>query len=130
MKLIFESEDCLLGILFGLILIALSEKWFTIPYAKTILMVVIPIFAIIIILDIFHEFTNLGRHFMFIGGALLHNLIDLALCVAFYAMFFNFSLPGIDMIVPYLSQQTIIFWLGIVETVTHLIWLAMAPFNM
>lgn len=129
MKFIFESEDCLVGILFGIVVVGLSGKWFALPYAKTILMVLIPIYSIFIVLDVFHEFTDLSRHFMFIGAAILHNIFDFAVCIAFYAYFFNFSVPLISMIVPYLSNLTVLHWLGLFEIISHIIWLGIAPFN-
>jgi len=129
MKMIFESEDCILGILVGLAIIGMSGKLFNLPYAKTILMVLIPIYLIVIVLDVVHEFSELSRHFMFVGSALLHNTFDIILCVAFYALFFSFNIPLISSLTGYLSEVTILYYLGIFEVASHVVWLALSPFN-
>ena len=129
MKLIFESEDCVVGLVFGLLLLALSGKWFSLPFARTALIIVIPIFVIVIVIDIFHELTDLSRHFMFIGASIVHNAFDFVLCAALYASFFNWSLPLIGGYVPYLENPSVLLWLGLFEVVSHVIWLVLAPFN-
>ena len=91
MKLIFSSEDCIVGLIFGALIVAMSEKWFKIPHTKTILIIVIPILVLVMVLDIFSELTDLGRHFLFISTSIIHNIFDLALCVAFYSLFFKFQ---------------------------------------
>jgi len=129
MKLIFSSEDCIIGLIFGVLLVSMSEKWFKIPYTKTLLMILIPILAIVIFLDIASEITDLGRHFLFISISILHSIFDLVLGVAFYSVFFKFSLPYISMITPYLSNLNFLYYLGLFEIISHIVWLALTPFN-
>jgi hypothetical protein len=129
MKLIFEAEDCLVGALVGVLLVAMSGKWFSLPFAKNILIVVIPIYLIFIVLDLMHEFSDLGRHFLFIGLSILHNIFDIAICIALYSVFFGFSVPFISGYTHYLGDMTILYWLGLFEAVSHIFWLVLAPFN-
>lgn len=129
MKLIYASEDCFVGLIFGVLILAMSERWFKIPYAKTILMIVIPIYLIFIVLDILHEVMDLGRHPLFIGFSIVHNLFDIVVCIGFYALFFGFSLQFIGSYVPMLADNTILFWLGMFETISHVVWLVLSPFN-
>lgn len=129
MKLIFETEDCIVGIIFGLLLISLSGRYFAFSFAKNILYVIIPIYLIIIVLDIMHEMSNLTRHFIFVGSALLHNIFDIILGVALYAHFLSFSVPLIGEYIPLLADANVLFWLGAFEVVSHIIWLVLTPFN-
>ncbi|MBW2977769.1 hypothetical protein KY331_02905 [Candidatus Woesearchaeota archaeon] len=128
-KLLFDAEDCIVGIIFSLLIIALSGKWFKIPYVWNLLLIVIPILAVFIIFDLISEFADLGRHFLFIGLSILHNIFDLILGVGFYALYFKLQIPLISFIVPYLSNNTFLFWLGAVEVVIHIVWIVLTPFN-
>ncbi len=129
MKLIFDSEDCVVGIAFGALLLALSEKWFKLPFAKEALLGVSAVFAIVIVLDILHEFANFGRHFVFVASSLLHNLFDLLLIALLFGSALGVALPVVGPLAPALADKEILFWLGLFEIVSHIIWLAIAPFN-
>jgi hypothetical protein len=129
MKLIFDAEDCVIGIFFGALLIAMSERWFKLAYVKPALLVVSVLLLIVIVIDIIHEFSNLGRHFIFVGLSILHNLFDIVLILGLFAVSLNFSLPLLGHFTPYLADKAILFWLGVFEVVSHVVWLAMMPFN-
>lgn len=129
MKLIFASEDCIVGIIFGALILALSEKWFKIASAKTFLIIVIPIFMIFIVLDIFWEFSELGRHFAFIGASMLQNIFDFVLCIGFYSLFFSFPVPIIGSYTSYLANSAVLYYLGLFEIISHIVWLVLTPFN-
>ena len=129
MKMIFASEDCFVGILFGALILALSEKWFNLPSAKTFLIIVIPIFIIFVVLDVVWEFSDLSRHFMFIGVSILQNIFDFVLCIGFYSLFFNFSVPIISGYTSYLTNPVVLYYLGLFEIISHIVWLVLTPFN-
>jgi len=127
--MIFASEDCFVGILFGALILALSEKWFNLPSAKTFLIIVIPIFIIFVVLDVVWEFSDLSRHFMFIGVSILQNIFDFVLCIGFYSLFFNFSVPIISGYTSYLTNPVVLYYLGLFEIISHIVWLVLTPFN-
>ena len=127
--MIFVSEDCFVGILFGALILALSEKWFNLPSAKTFLIIVIPIFIIFVVLDVVWEFSDLSRHFMFIGVSILQNIFDFVLCIGFYSLFFNFSVPIISGYTSYLTNPVVLYYLGLFEIISHIVWLVLTPFN-
>ena len=135
MKLLLETEDSILGILLGLLLIGLSGKYFNLPKLYTIYGIFIAAYLVLTVIDIVHTFTDLGRHFVVIFFAVLSSLIDLILGYLIMAKFLGLkaiTLPFImpfltKYIVPLLSTESGLFSIGLFFLITNVCWLIIWP---
>jgi len=128
MKFAFESEDCIYGIIIGMLVIGFSGKYFNVPNIPYLWGALFAVAVILTILDIFHTFTDLGRHPIALILVLLNNLIDGALQIAYMGKFFKFSIPKLSAFInPYLANNTYVFYIGVFFVVTSFIWLIVWP---
>lgn len=129
MKLTFSAEDAIIGIICGLLLIGFTGRWFSLKLHNFVYVAAFAIFIIFIILDILHELSDLARHFGLIGFSILHNLVDLAISLTFISHFSGWNIPYItSILVPYLKDESMIFYVGIFLVFGNAIWLVIFPF--
>ena len=129
MKGIFEAEDAIVGIACGLLLLGYAGKFFTLKLPNFVYVMAFAIFIIFILLDLINEFSDLARHFFFVGGAILHNIVDLVISLTFISFFSGWNIPYITQyLVPYLQNPSIIPGLGMFLVIANLIWLFIFPF--
>ena len=131
MKLTFATEDCIIGIIVGFLLIFYTGKLYPLKLNQYIYAVAFGIFIIFIFLDIIHEFSDLSRHPGFILFSIVHSLADLVLSVALISFFTGINIPYMtSMIVPYFQNEAMILYAGIFLVAGNLLWLVMYPFIM
>ncbi|MBI5061876.1 MAG: hypothetical protein HZB67_06225 [Candidatus Aenigmarchaeota archaeon] len=124
MKILFEYEDCIYGIIIGVILIGLSGTFFTLPDYPMIWGALFGIAAILTILDVRHTFSDLSGHSVLIILALLNNIIDLILEIALTAKMFNLDIPYLsEQLNPYLNDPTMLAGIGTFFIVTSCLWI-------
>ena len=129
MKAIFEAEDAIVGIVCGLLLLGLAGKFFSLKLNDWAYVIAFVALIIFIFLDIINEFRDLTTHFGLIMLSILHNLIDLAISLAFISHFTGWNIPYITQyLVPYLQNQQIIAGIGIFLVASNAIWLLTIPF--
>ena len=129
MKVIFEAEDAIIGIICGLMLLGLTGKFFTLKLNDILYVIAFIIFIIFILLDIINELKDLTTHFGLIVLSLLHNIIDLAISLAFISYFTKWNIPyATTYLVPYLQNEPVISGIGIFLVVANVIWLFIFPF--
>jgi len=130
MKFIFEGEDCIVGIIIGLLLVGLSGKYFTIPELSPILLGLIFIGSVIFsVLDIFHTFHDFAGHIFLIVLLFINNLIDIFIELGYIGYAFNFNVPYVSQIIgPYLLEPTYMFLFGAFFVVSSVFWLMVFPF--
>lgn len=129
MKGIFEAEDAVVGIACGLLLLGYTGKFFTLKLPNFVYVLAFIVFIVFILLDIANEFSDLARHFVFVGGALLHNLGDLAISLTFISHFSGWNIPYITQyLVPYLENPAIISGVGMFLVIANVVWLFIFPF--
>ncbi|MBI2135573.1 hypothetical protein HYU06_00705 [Candidatus Woesearchaeota archaeon] len=133
-KLFFDSEDALWGMIVGALVLGLAGSLpgnIKIPFNKEILIGALVLYVPIILMDIGHEIHDLSRHPFFILLSILHSLVDLAIVVGFFALFFNFNLPYIsEFVVPLLKNASTLIYVGYFFLVGNFIWLVLYPFVM
>ncbi|MBI2650543.1 hypothetical protein HYX04_04480 [Candidatus Woesearchaeota archaeon] len=129
MKLAFEAEDAIIGIACGLLLLGLTGRFFSLKLNDWAYVIAFIALIISIFLDVINEFSDLSTHFGLIMLALLHNLVDLAISLAFISHFTKWNIPYITQyLVPYLHNESIVAGIGIFLVVSNAIWLLTMPF--
>jgi hypothetical protein len=129
MKLLFEFEDAVVGIICGLLLIGFTGRFFSLKFGNIVYITPFVVFSIAIILDILFEFTNLKVHFGFTIISIIHSIIDFIISITFITYFSGWNIPLItSTFVPYLQNEVFIFWIGIFLVVSNAIWLTIYPF--
>ena len=124
MKLLHESEDCIFGIILGILIIGFSGKFFTLPKLNIVWGILFAIAVVLSVLDVINTLTDLGYHHLVLIGAFLNNLIDLIIEVLFMAKYFGFSIPFFSKLVnPLLSNPTYLFCIGVFVIATSVFWL-------
>ena len=129
MKAIFEAEDAIVGIVCGLLLLGLVGKFFSLKLNDWVYVIAFIALIIFIFLDIINELSDLTTHFGVIMLSILHNLIDLAISLAFISHFTGWNIPHVTQyLVPYLQSESMVAGIGIFLVVSNAIWLVTIPF--
>lgn len=125
MKLLVEIEDQLAGIAAGVMVIAFTERYFKIPYSKTLLIISLVLFFIFLVLDIFYNFKDIGgQHIAWMIIAQLNSLVDIALVASLFSWLTKISLPFVtEKVVPYLENPSIVLGIGFFFVIGSVIWL-------
>ena len=128
MKLAFDSEDAIIGIIVGLLVLGLSDKYYTLELNKWIYILAAVVFSIFIILDIVNEFHLFESHPLMIFILVVHNLIDLVLMAAVFSKFSGYNMPYItEIIVPFLGDPVYLFYIGAFLIGANILWLITMP---
>ena len=93
MKLFFEFEDAIIGVICGLLLIGLTGRFFSLKFNNFVYMVIFIIFVVAIVLDLIFEFSNLKVQFAFTIVSIIHSIVDLVIALAFISYFSGFNMP-------------------------------------
>ena len=129
MKLSFDAEDAIIGILVGLLVLGLSGKYYQMELNKWVYIIAAAAFAIFIVLDILNEIVKFESHPLTIGILIIHNLIDLVLMAALFSKFSEYNIPFVtETIVPYFSDPVALFYVGAFLAVGNALWLVSLPF--
>lgn len=129
MKLAIEAEDSIIGIICGLLLLGFTGTFFTLKLSNIVYAIAFILFAIFILLDFINELRWIAEYFKVVILSMIHNIVDLAISLAFISHFTGYNIPLItSSLVPYLQNEQIIIWAGIFLAVTNAIWLVTLPF--
>ena len=129
MKLTFSAEDAVIGIICALLLLGFMGKWFSLKLPGYAYVAAFGIFIIFIVIDIFHELSDLGRHFGFIAFSILHNLADLIISLTVISHFSLWNIPYITAnLVPYLKDEMILFYVSLFLIIGNAVWIVIFPF--
>lgn len=129
MKFIFAAEDTIIGIICGLLLIGLTGRFFSLKLSNMIYVLVFIAYVFFLLLDIVNELKDLTTHFGFIVFSLVHSIVDLGIAATFVSYFSGWNIPYItSTFVPYLKNETFIFYAGMFLVISNVIWLVLYPF--
>lgn len=124
MKLIFEAEDCIVGIGIGLLMIGLSGKYFTLPKLNYLWAIAFFVSFLLTIFDVVHTFSDLAFHPMLLVLLLANNIIDGIIEIALTAKYFGFTLGKVSTLLnPYFDKPEVMFIIGIFFIVSSVFWL-------
>ncbi|MBI2647065.1 hypothetical protein HYW99_01190 [Candidatus Woesearchaeota archaeon] len=125
MKLLVEVEDQIAGIAAGIMVIAFTERFFTIPYGRTLLLISLVIFFIFLILDVIYNFKDIGgQHIGWMVLGQVHSLVDIGLVAGLFSWLTKRNLPFVtERIVPYFDDPTIILAVGFFFAIGSIFWL-------
>src|SRR3989338_2774414 len=125
MKLLVEIEDQLAGIAAGIMVIAFTERYFKIPYSKTLLIISLMVFFIFLILDIIYNFIDVGgQHIGWMLLGLIHSLIEMVLVASLFSWLIKINIPYLtELVVPYFDNPSIVLGVGFFFVIGSLIWL-------
>ena len=130
MKFAIEAEDAIIGIICGLLVIAFTGRLYPLKLNEFVYVAAFAVFIIFIILDIINEFrdwTQIGLTLL----SILHNVVDLAIVLAFISHFSGLNIPYItSTLVPYLQNESIMLGAGIFLVASNALWLLTMPFWM
>ncbi|MFC1800820.1 hypothetical protein ACFLYT_02060 [Nanoarchaeota archaeon] len=128
MKILFDAEDSVLGIIAAGIIIGLSNKYYSVPDWTIVYGIFFAICALFSFFDIFHGVVHVANmHPLISIAGFLNNLVDVAVEIAFVAFFFNFNIPWLSsFMAPFLTGPWL-FWVGVFIGGTSLIWLIAWP---
>ena len=93
MKILFEGEDTVLGIVLGVLLIAQSEKYFSFSFSYQLLYLFVPLVFAFAVLDVVHHLSHLFMNFAPYLIIQVHNAANLLLLVGMGTVLFGYSLP-------------------------------------
>lgn len=129
MKLLFEAEDCMVGIAVGILMVGLSGFYFTLPELNLLWAFVFLFSLVFTVLDVFYTFLDFGEDFLIHVLLLLNNIFDALIEVALAAKYFGLNFPYIsDFINSFLDKPEVLFGLGIFFVVSSIFWLIYTPF--
>ena len=125
MKLLVEIEDQLAGIAAGILVIAFTERYFTIPYSKTLLIISLIIFFIFLILDILYNFKDIGgQHIGWMVLAQVHSLIDMVLVASLFSWLTKIKLFWLtENVAHYFEDPIIVLGVGYFFIIGSIFWL-------
>ena len=125
MKLSVEIEDQLAGIAAGVMVIAFTERYFTIPYSRTLLIISLIIFFIFLILDVIYNFVDIGsQHIGWMITAQISSLADMAIVASMFSWLTKINIPYVtDRFVPYFDNPSIFLGAGFFFLISSIIWL-------
>src|SRR3989338_7521759 len=130
MKLAFDYEDAIVGIIIGLLVLGLSGKYFSLTMNKLIYVIGFAIFIVFIILDVLYEFTQWSCSMIITFLLVIHNIIDGIISVAFISKFTGYSVPFITQyLVPLLESPANLFYIAAFLIIGNALWLVTAPFQ-
>lgn len=128
MKLIHEYEDCFVGIIIGVLLIGLSERYFTLPDLAIVWGVLFIISALFTIFDFIFTLFDLGSKIFPLFILFLNHIIDIALEVALAAYYFNYNIPYIsEFMNPFISDPFYLLIMGIFFVASSIFWIIATP---
>lgn len=128
MKLFHEIEDCIIGIIAGVILIGLSGYYFSLPELGILWGLIFAASALFTVFDIINTLGDLGGHILALLILLLNNLIDIIIEIALVGKYFGFNVPYIsDFIGPFLEEPFYLLIIGIFLVVSSIFWIIASP---
>ena len=129
MKLLFEEEDCVFGILVGLVLIGLSGKFIHLPKISFLYGIIFGFSLVLSFLDLASLFTRLHHHFAITALNIANNAIDIVLELLFIAYFFSFKIPFLTpFLEPLATTPAALFYIGIFFLATNIFWVIIGFF--
>jgi len=130
MKLLFSSEDCLVGLVVGAVLLGLSGKYYTLPEWNILWGILFLVSLIFTFFDVFHTFSDLPGHMFLTILLFLTNIVDFIFEVALSVKYLglNITLPFISQYMPLLEEPTVLFGLGVFFLASIVFWLIVTPF--
>ncbi len=129
MKLLFEAEDCLVGIGIGLLIVGLSGKYYTVPEWGVLWGIAFFFSFIMTILDVIHTFSDIGGHIVMLMILFINNAADAIIEIALAAKFLGFEIPRISAFLnPFLDRPEVMLGIGIFFIISSVFWLIYFPF--
>ncbi len=130
MKLFHEMEDCIIGLLAGLILLGLSGYLIHLPEIPVLWGLLFAISALVTIFDVTFTLFDLGEKVVPLLLLFLNNIIDIIIEIALAAKYLGFSLyriPLLETIAYYLSEPQYLLAVGIFFVASSLFWIIATP---
>ena len=128
MKLIHEYEDCIVGIIVGIIIIGLSGYFFDLPDWSVAWGIIFIVSALFTIFDFFHTLSDLGNKIIPIIFIFINNFIDIILEIVLAVYFLGYSISFIsDFLEPYITDPFYLLIIGIFFVVTSVFWIIATP---
>lgn len=130
MKLFHEIEDCIIGLITGLLMVGLSGYFIILPGMHILWGLLFAISAIVTIFDVTFTIFDLGEKVLPLILLLLNNAIDIIIEIVLAAKYLGFSLnnlPLLETAAYYLSQPQYLFWVGAFFIVSSLFWIIATP---
>lgn len=130
MKFFHEIEDCIIGIIIGLLLIGLSGRYIQLPELNIIWGLLFIVSLVFTVLDVVYTFMDFGGHLLLIIILFVNNAIDLIIELALAIKYLNLeiTLPLVSQFMPLLDNPTTLFIIGIFFIASSIFWMIVFPF--
>ena len=129
MKMIFEAEDAIVGVICGLLVLGLTGKYFSLKLPPFVYVIAFGILIFFILLDLVNEVKDLSTHLGLIILSIIHNLIDLVIAFGFISYFTKWNIPYITVsLVPYLQNEIVLYWVAMFLVAGNVICFFIFPF--
>ncbi len=127
MKFLFESEDSIVGIIVGVVLVGMSGTFFSLTkfaYDNFVWGALFAVSLVFTLLDVKHTFSDIGGHHkLMLLILLLNNAIDFIVELAMAGRMFAINVPYVSSFMnPYLSQ-TMLLYIGMFFVASSVFWL-------
>ena len=128
MKFLFESEDSIIGITVGIVLIGMSGLYFSLPkfaYDNFVWGLLFAASLVFTLLDVKHTFSDIGGHHkLMLLLLLLNNAVDFIVELAMAGKMFAINIPYVTSFMnPYISNPTMLLYIGIFFVASSVFWL-------
>lgn len=124
MKFLHAAEDCIFGIIVGVVLIGLSGIYFALPDLGMAWAAVFLISFLFTLFDMRHTFSDMSGHRLMLAALIINNIIDFVIEISMAAKLLNFNIPYLsDALNPYLVDPTVLLYLGIFFIASSIFWL-------
>lgn len=128
MKFFHEIEDCIIGIIVGVILIGISGYYFSVPEWGTLWGFIFGVSALFTIFDVVHTLRDFGGHFLALFTLFLNNLIDIILEIILACRYLGFEIPYLsNLINPFLEEPLYILIIGLFFIISSIFWVIASP---
>ncbi len=130
MKLFHEFEDCIIGLIVGLLLVGLSGYFILLPQINVLWGILFAVSALVTLFDVIFTMFDLGEKIVPLILLLFNNIIDIIVEITLAAKYLELSLdsiPLLDAIANYLLEPKYLLIAGIFFIASSLFWMIATP---
>lgn len=128
MKFFHEIEDCIIGIVVGVIIVGISGYYFSVPEWDTLWGLIFGVSALFTVFDVINTLRDLGNRFLALFILFLNNLIDIIVEIVLAGKYLGLGIPYLsNLINPFLEEPLYILIIGVFFIASSIFWVIASP---
>lgn len=128
MKFFHEIEDCIIGIIVGVIIVGISGYYFSVPEWDTLWGFIFGVSALFTIFDVVNTLKELSGHAFALFILFLNNLVDIILEIVLAGKYLGFEIPYLsNLINPFLEEPSYVLIIGLFFIISSIFWVIASP---